>query len=103
MANVHNLVDSDPCNAGFEDQSQNTFCPDFLKSIQQLGSTFRCIPLTPITVYLGPLKVWQTVPTVLKAHKMIQDTGIPNFLGLQIPVKNKLKVSSWRKNLCVFF
>ena len=34
---------------------------------------------------------------------MIRDSGIPNFLGLCIPVKTNLKISSWRAHLCDYF
>ena len=34
---------------------------------------------------------------------MIRHSGIPNFLGLRIPVKTNLKVSSWREHLCDYF
>ena len=43
--------------------------------------TFGCIPLNPISIYQGPTKVWHSIPSVLQAHKMIRDTGIPNFGG----------------------
>ena len=32
-------------------QASGADCPEFVKSIQQLGSNFGCIPLTPILVY----------------------------------------------------
>ena len=59
---------------------------EFLMSIQQLGSNFGCIPLTPIQLHQGSQKVWQNIPEVLQAHRMIRDSGIPIFLGLCIPV-----------------
>ena len=34
---------------------------------------------------------------------MIRKCGIPNFLGLRIPVKTNLKISSWRAHLCDYF
>ena len=34
---------------------------------------------------------------------MIRDTGIPNFLGLHIPVKTNLNIASWRKHLVDYF
>ena len=50
--------------------------------------------------YQGTSKVWYSIFSVLQAHKMIRNSGIPNLLGLHIPVKTNFKVSSWRKHLC---
>ena len=68
---VPSLVNRDPGDAGLGDQGSANFCPEFLKSTQQSGSKFGCIPLTPTIVYQGHCKVWQTVPNVLQAHKII--------------------------------
>ena len=50
-------------------QSTLTACTDFLNSTQQLGSSFGCIPLTPILLYQGTQKIWKNVSEVLQAHK----------------------------------
>ena len=84
-------------------QEETVSCPGYLLSIQKLGSTFRCIPFTPIVIYQRPFKVWHSIPDVLEAHKMIRDSGVQNFLRLRIPVNTKLKVSSWRRHLCDYF
>ena len=47
--------------------------------------------------------MWKNVPEVLQAHRMIRDSGLPNFLGLCIPVKTNLKIASWRAHLCDYF
>ena len=99
----------DVCNnregLGLVDGQQSTItgCTDFLMSTQQLGSNFGCIPLTPILLYQGTQRVWQNVPEVLQAHRMIRDSGVPNFMGLHIPVKTNLKIASWRAHLCDYF
>ena len=43
------------------------------------------------------------MPEVLQAHRLIRDSGLPNFLGLRIPVKTNLKIASWRAHLCDYF
>ena len=77
--------------------------PEYQKCKAQIGTKFGCIPLAPIYVYRGEPKIWDTVPDVLTAHKLIRRMGIPNFLGLRIRVNTKLNVSSWRKHLVDYF
>ena len=86
-----------------EQQSHSAGCTEFIMSTKQLGSNFGCIPLTPMLLYQGSHKTWQQVPGVLQAHEMIRERGMPNFLGLRIPVKTNLKISSWREHLCDYF
>ena len=77
--------------------------PEYRKCKAQISTKFGCVPLAPIYVYKGEHKVWHSVPDVLTAHRLIKNTGIPNFLGLQIPVSTNLNVSSWRKHLSDYF
>ena len=86
-----------------QQQSDNASCREFIMSTKQLGSNFGCIPLTPMLLYQGSHKVWQEVPEILQAHKLIRNSGMPNFLGMRIPVKSNLKISSWRAHLCDYF
>ena len=77
--------------------------PEYQKCEAQIGIKFGCVPLAPIYVYKGRPKVWESVPDVLTAHKLIRDSDLPNFLGLRIPVETNLNVSSWRKHLVDYF
>ena len=86
-----------------EQQPGIAACTEFRMSTKQLGSSFGCIPLTPMLLYQGSHKAWQEVPGILQAHRMIRDSGLPNFLGLRIPVTTNLKISSWRAHLCDYF
>ena len=76
--------------------------PDLIPEYQ-IGTKFGCIPLTPIYVYKGEPRTWDPVPDVLTAHRLIRDTGIPNFWGLSIPVKTNLNIAGWRKHLVDYF
>ena len=60
-------------------QSNIAGCTEFLMSTKQLGSHFGCIPLTPMLLYQGTHRVWQEVPKVLQARRMIRDSVVPNF------------------------
>ena len=66
------------------------------------GFELRMYSTHPYIIISGR-KVWRNIPEVFQAHKMIRDSGTPNFLGLCIPVKTNLKVSSWRAHLCDYF
>ena len=77
--------------------------PEYQKCKAQIGTKFGCVPLAPIYVYKGQPKVWESVPDIFMAHKLIRDSGLPNFLGLRIPVETNLNVSSWRKHLVDYF
>ena len=77
--------------------------PEYRKCKAQIGTKFGCVPLAPIYVYKGENKVWHSVPDVLMAHTLIRNTGNPSFLGLRIPVRTNLNVSSWRKHLSDYF
>ena len=55
--------------------------PKFYKCKAQIGTQFGCTPLTLIYVYRGKSRVWDPVPDVITAHKLIKSTGIPNFGG----------------------
>ena len=79
---------------------EKNLCPVYsLSLLAQIGIKFGCVPLAPIYVYKGEHKFWQSVPDVLTAHRLIRNTGIPNFFGLRIPVNINLNVSTWRKHL----
>ena len=77
--------------------------PEYQKCKAQIGTKFGCIPLTQIYVYKGEPKTWDPVLDVLTAHRLIRDTGIPNFLGLRIPVQTNLNIASWSKHLVDYF
>ena len=76
------------------DRNPGVLPAEFLMSIQQLGSTFGCIPLTPISLYQGPPRVWHSIPDVLQEHRMIWDSGIPNYAFLlRLTLKFQVGVS----------
>ena len=58
-----------------------------------MNTKFSCVPLTPA-------KVWNVSPDLITAHTMIKASGLPNFLGLRIPVATNLNIPAWRKHLC---
>ena len=75
----------------------------YVKCRQQIGEQFRCIPLDTFVTYKGPDVHWAVIPDILQAHRLIKDSGIPNFLGMRIPVKTNLNIVNWRKYLVDYF
>ena len=77
--------------------------PEYQKCKDQIGTKFGCVPLAPIYVYKGPTTYWHDIPDILTAHKLIGQSGLPNFWGLRIPVRTNLNVNSWRHHLVDYF
>ena len=80
------------------DLSLNT-CSEYWQYKEQNGVEFGCIPLSPITLFTGDPTYWEQIPDIITAHKLIRQSGLPNFLGLRIPVYTQLKVETWRHHL----
>ena len=53
-------------------------------------------------VYRSPV-IWQAVQDLIEAHKLIRDSGVPNFWGQRIPVSSDLNIPAWRKHLRDYF
>ena len=50
-------------------------CKDYSACIQQNGDKFEYIPLTDLKLYQGPEVTWQTAPSILQAHKLVNKMG----------------------------
>ena len=68
---------------------------DHIACLAQNGGDFGYIPLNDLKIYQGPHIVWNTVPDILEAHKIIRDSGVPNFLKSRIPVPTQLNPQRW--------
>ena len=77
--------------------------PEYQKCKEQIGTKFGCVLLAPIYVYTGPTKQWDVIPDILASHKLIRQYGLPNFLGLRIPVRTNINVNNWRHHLVDYF
>ena len=67
--------------------------------IQQTRSEIGFIPLTALKVYEGPPKFWDSCPDIIQAHKLIKETGLPNYLSCRIPIQGQLKPDRWQHYL----
>ena len=62
-------------------------------------STFGFLPTSPLKIYNGDPIYWDTIPDLIKAHKIIRQSGLPNFLKCRIPVQSGLNINAWRSHL----
>ena len=72
---------------------------DYKACIQQNGYQFWYIPLNDLKIYHGPVVTWRKPPSILQAHKLIRQSGVPNFLNCRIQVQTQLNPDSWREYL----
>ena len=63
--------------------------------IAQNGGDFGYIPLNDLKIYHGPDIFWENIPDILEAHKIICDSGVPNFFKSRIPVPTQLNPERW--------
>ena len=70
---------------------------------EQIGSKFGCILVREIALFSGTPTYWKEIPNIIQAHKLIRNSGLPNFLGLRIPVATRLNVGTWRHYLSDYF
>ena len=63
--------------------------------IAQNGGDFGYIPLNDLKIYNGPDIFWQNIPDILEALRIIQNSGVPNFLKSRIPVPTQLNPERW--------
>ena len=78
------------------DLTQNYDTLEHLKCKEQIGVDFGCIPLSPLKLYTGSSAYWQEIPDIITANCLIRQSGVPNYLGLRIPVETQLNVPRWR-------
>ena len=98
----------------FEDQESNVLgqkcipdhisenrnqCTDYQNCVAQTGTMFSFVPLTPLQTYQGPTIELNSIPDVIQAHKIVRQTGLPNFMAVRVPVHSKLNVENWKKIL----
>ena len=62
-------------------------------------SAFGCLPTSPLKIYTGDSIHWDTIPDLIKAHKSIRQSGLPNFLKCRIPVQSGLNINALRSHL----
>ena len=74
-------------------------CANFQACIEQNGTDFGFIPMSPLEIYTGNPIYWETISEVIEMHRLIKQTGLPNYLGVCIPVPTQLRLDRWRFHL----
>ena len=78
-------------------------CSHYSECMAQMTVPFGFIPITSLQEYHGPPIHWQTIPDMLKAYKIITESGLPNFMKCRIPVQTHLKPQAWEKYLTKYW
>ena len=62
----------------------------------QLGSNFGAMSLTPLQKYTGPPTHNSVINDPLLLHKRVRKSGLPNYMGIWVPVATNLNIANWR-------
>ena len=73
------------------------------KAKKQIGTAFGCLPLSTIKLFTGDPTYYDKIPDIIETHRLVRQSGVPNFLGLRIPIPTQLKVHRWRYYLRDYF
>ena len=73
--------------------NQKGSCKDYKACLAQNNDIFGYVPLT------GPPVKWDIVPSIIEAHNLVRQSGVPNFLKCHIPVDTNLNAYIWRTYL----
>ena len=57
--------------------------------------TFGFIPRGPLKIYDGTSVSWNPIPDIIRAHLLVRNSGLPNYLGCRIPVNSNLNCDNW--------
>ena len=52
---------------------------------------FGYTPLNDLKVYQGPEVLWKKIPSIVQGHKLMIQSGVPNFLNCRIPCSNPVE------------
>ena len=74
-----------------------------LKAKPQIGTAFGCLSLSGITFLNGDPTYYDKIPDIIQAHRLVRQSGLPNFLGLRIQIQTQLNVPCWRYYLRDYF
>ena len=64
--------------------------PVYNKMVINLGT------LNELKLYHGPEVIWEEIPSILQAHKLIRQRRAPKFLNCRTPVQTQLNPDRWR-------
>ena len=78
-------------------------CVDYLACLQDNKEGYGFIPVSPLQLYTGDPTYYQNIPDIIRLHRIVSQSGKPNYLGCRIPVKSQLKIPAWQKYLHTYW
>ena len=54
-------------------------------------------------VYTGEDVIWNDVPNIIEAHRIIRQSAMPNFMKARIPVTGQFNISAWKLYLVAYW
>ena len=60
---------------------------------------FGFLPTSPLQLYTGDPVYCETISDLIRAHRLIRQSGLPNYLKCRIPVQSGLNIVAWRSHL----
>ena len=60
---------------------------------------FCFLPNSPLHTHTGDPVYYETILDLIKAHQLIRNSGLANFLKCRIPVQSGLNINAWRSHL----
>ena len=52
------------------------------KAKEQIGTAFGCLQLSTIQLFTGEATHYDNIPDIIHMHRLVRQSGVPNFLGL---------------------
>ena len=66
---------------------------------QVVHQPFGFTPVGPLKLYTGDPVYYDTIPDIIRTHRLVRDSGLPNFLKCRIPLKSNLNIDQWKFHL----
>ena len=76
---------------------------DCLACLQGNKEGYGSILVSHLQLCTGDPTYYQSIPDIICLHRIVSQSGKPNYLGCRIPVKSQLKISAWRKYLHTYW
>ena len=76
---------------------------DYVKCVQQNGKDFGFLPLNDLMLYTVDDITWTNIPSIVKAHTIVRNSGKPNFMGARIPLASQFNINAWKFYLAQYW
>ena len=83
--------------------TQKQSCADYVACLQDNKEGYGFIPISPLHLYTGEPTYYQNIPDSIRLHRIVSQSGKPNYLDCRIPVNSQLNIAAWRKHLHTYW